>query len=108
MQISSFLIIDEIPLLNVGIVEAIDTACQLLTGIQEPFGGKIVIAIGDFRQVAPIVKHGSELDTYQASILSWPVWQTFTTLELFCPICNAQDLELCQFVDSIGEDTSCS
>ena len=44
--------------------------------------------------------------TYHASILSWPLWESFKTLELIQPMHNAEDLQLSKFVDNIEEDCS--
>ena len=108
INIAPFICLDEFPMQSLAVAEAIDSALCLICSSDEPFGfgGKIIIAIGDFRQVAPIVPYGKESAAFQASILSWPIWKLFHTLELTQPIHNAQDLELSEFVDNIGEDYS--
>ena len=106
INIAPFICLDEFPMQYLAVAEAINSALCLICSSDEPFGGKIIISIGDFQQVAPIVPYGKESATFQASILSWPIWKLFHTLELTQPICNAQDLELLEFVDNIGEDYS--
>ena len=41
---------------NKAAFEAVDSLLYSLTASPLPFGGKILIAVGDFRQVAPVVK----------------------------------------------------
>jgi hypothetical protein len=43
---------------NKAAFEAVDSLLYSLTASPLPFGGKILIAVGDFRQVAPVVKGG--------------------------------------------------
>ena len=35
-----------------------------------PFGAKIVVGLGDFRQVAPVVRNGGPTGSFDASIRS--------------------------------------
>lgn len=71
---------------------------------EDPFGGKVFVGVGDFRQVAPVIKgNPSSTATLDASIRSSSLWQTFTILRLHAPIRNASDLEYSKWVDLIGE-----
>jgi hypothetical protein len=69
-----------------------------------PFGGIPFVGIGDFRQVAPVVKGGGRTATRLASIQSSPLWGKFTILRLHSPIRSAQDPQYTAFVDDIGEN----
>jgi ATP-dependent DNA helicase PIF1 len=42
---------------------------------QVPFGGKIVLMGGDFRQVLPVVKHGNRASIVGATLPSSPLWR---------------------------------
>ena len=62
---------------------ALDAVDKLLRDITEfrnkPFGGKVVLLGGDFRQCLPVVKRGHRVAVVQSSIktaLSWPCFQT--------------------------------
>ena len=53
---------------NKAAFKAVDSLLYSLTASPLPFGGKVVIAVGDFRQVAPVVKGGGLSATIDASI----------------------------------------
>ena len=42
-----------------------------------PFGGKIFIISGDFRQIGPVVPRGSHADVVASSIKTSPAFATF-------------------------------
>lgn len=91
---------------NRASVEAVDVLCRQLGDANLPFGGKALIAVGDFRQVAPVVKGGSLADVIDASIKSSWLWPSFHVLHLTQPMRNAADLAFSAYVDDIGEDTA--
>ena len=88
---------------NKACVECASKLMQDITGVSEPFGGKVVVALGDFRQVAPVVKDGGPSATFDASIRSSRLWESFQILSLTQPIQNAMDPEFSAWVDEIGE-----
>lgn len=83
---------------NIAIFESIDTVIRALVGKDEPFGGKVIPGLGDFRQVAPVIPNAGENDTVLASIKSSPLWQHFRTFTLTQPMRYGEDEELCQFI----------
>lgn len=103
---SAFIVWDELPMANIAAFEAVDALLRRLTGVDLPFGGKAVVAIGDFRQVAPVVKGGGPTACFMASILSSSLWKHFRIHQLTAPMRNASDPEFADFVDSVGENTS--
>ena len=69
-----------------------------------PFGGIPFIGIGDFRQVAPVVKGSGCTPARLVSVKSSTLWPSFSVLSLEAPIRTARDPEYTAFVDHIGED----
>jgi PIF1-like helicase len=92
------------PMANRAALQAVDSLFQALTGSTEPFGGKTFIGVGDFRQVAPVVRGGGLAAVVDASIRTSPVWDNFHISRLITPMRNAANPEFCLYVDSIGED----
>ncbi|RAW00768.1 AAA family ATPase [Pseudochryseolinea flava] len=62
------LIIDEVSMVRVDLLDAIDQSLRLNMGIDLPFGGKQVIFIGDVFQLSPVVQQqdyqGGDFDEY--------------------------------------------
>ena len=52
-----------------------------------PFGGKVVVFGGDYRQCLPIVPHGSRAATVAASFKRCSLWQELTQLCLMINMC---------------------
>jgi hypothetical protein len=103
---ASLIIWDELPMANVVAFDAVNSVLKSIMNCGDSFGRKTVIAIGDFRQVAPVVKGGGPTACYMASVLSSPLWSSFQLHRLTAPIRNASDVEFADFVDDIGEDTT--
>jgi hypothetical protein len=68
-----------------------------------PFRGKMILGLGDFRQVAPVFKGAGITATLDASIRSSTLWEHFQILRLTAPVRNAADLEYADWVDAIGD-----
>ncbi len=47
-----------------------------------PFGGKVVVFSGDFRQVLPVIERGSRAAIVQAALKNHELWRHFTVLNL--------------------------
>lgn len=48
---------DEVSMSSKYLIEAVDRLLQDLTGVKRPFGGKLIVLGGDFKQTLPIVKN---------------------------------------------------
>lgn len=76
----------------------------MITQKNQPFGGIPFVGIGDFRQVAPVVKGQGCTPARLASIKSSSSWSQFKILTLHTPVRSAQDPQYTAYVDRIGED----
>jgi hypothetical protein len=101
---TAIIIWDELPSANIAVMESIHEVCCRVTGQNRPFGGIPFVGVGDFRQVAPVVKGHGSAPTLLACIKNAPVWKQFLQISLQYPYRGASDPEYTAFVDNIGED----
>ncbi|KAI7938124.1 hypothetical protein MJO28_015044 [Puccinia striiformis f. sp. tritici] len=74
MQKARVIIWDEISMQHRHAVEAVDRSMQDLMQDERPFGGKLVIFGGDFRQTLPVVRNGTIFDQQNACMISSTLW----------------------------------
>ena len=58
-------------------LEAVDRTLQDIIGVRRPFGGKVMLLSGDFRQILPIVPKGTETQIIDQCIKHSVLWQHF-------------------------------
>jgi PIF1-like helicase len=63
-------------------LDVIDRLIRDLTNDKRPFGGKIILLGGDFRQTLPIVRRGNRVKTVETCLKSGRLWHLFTPLKL--------------------------
>ncbi|KAL0340283.1 UNVERIFIED_CONTAM: ATP-dependent DNA helicase PIF6 [Sesamum radiatum] len=79
---ASAIIWDKAPMANRKAFETVDRTFRDILGVDLPFGGKIMILGGDFRQVLPVVIGGTKLQIINASIVQSPLWSNVRLLHL--------------------------
>ena len=104
LRAATLIVWEELPMANKACVHAVDALLRLLCNTDKPFGGKPFIGVGDFRQVALVVRGSGLSAAIDASIRTSALWPRFTLSKLEQPMRNAADLEYCNYVDGIGED----
>lgn len=68
------------------------------------FGNKTFLALGDFRQVAPVLRDvTAPAAVYDSSIRSLSLWTNFQILRLTQLIRNAGDPAYADWVDQVGD-----
>ena len=73
----------------------------------KPFGGKVVVLGGDFRQILPVVRKGSRYDIVNSAINYSDLWQYCTVLRLSqnmrlkCAVSNESAIHIKEFADWI-------
>ena len=72
------LLIDEATMLHRFHLEALDrTLRDLLNEPEKPFGGKILILAGDFRQCLPVVRGANQAQCVKATVKESDLWRNF-------------------------------
>lgn len=110
---TDLIIWDEAPMAHRQAFETLDRTLRDLQSLHnpeaanKPFGGKTVILGGDFRQILPVVAHGSRQDTVKASISKsylWPYAQVYT-LNTNMRLSQA-DREFAEWILEVGNGTA--
>ena len=94
---------DEAPMANSAVLACVEETYRRIMGNDLPFGGKVIVLLGDFRQTCPVIRRGTRAQVIKASIRSSPLWPLFKVFHLRTPIRNAADPEFANFVDAIGD-----
>ncbi|KAG5556137.1 hypothetical protein RHGRI_006680 [Rhododendron griersonianum] len=68
-----------------------------------PFGGKIMVLGGDFRQVLPVVPKGTKAKTINASIAKSPLWRNVQVIRLKQNMRSVNDREFTDFLLRVGD-----
>jgi hypothetical protein len=74
LQAATVLIWDEAPMCHKHNFEAVDRTLRDFMGVDVPFGGKVMLFGGDFRQVLPVVRRGTRSDIEAASLSKATFW----------------------------------
>ncbi|XP_045831092.1 uncharacterized protein LOC123922418 [Trifolium pratense] len=88
LRAASLFIWDEAPMMNRHCFEAFDRTMKDLMGKvdkknrDKPFGGKVVVLGGDFRQILPVIRKGSRSEVVRATISSSKLWKHCKVLKL--------------------------
>ena len=83
VQMARLLLVDEAPMLDRFQLEALDRSLRDLMGQPDlPFGGKIILLAGDFRQCLPVVPGENRAGTVDHCINQSHLWQNFRVLTL--------------------------
>ncbi|XP_057734535.1 ATP-dependent DNA helicase PIF1-like [Arachis stenosperma] len=81
VRLADLIFWDEALMTNKLAFEALDrTLCDIMVSVSDrnkdlPFGGKVVVLGGDFRQVLPVIPKGSRAEIVMASINSSILWK---------------------------------
>ena len=79
---AAIIIWDEIVMCHRHCIECVDRTLRDITEVEMPFGGKIVLFAGDFRQILPVVRGGSRAQIVNACMKSSPLYRNIKSVEL--------------------------
>jgi hypothetical protein len=102
LRIATIIIWDEAPMTHRFSIEAVDRLLQDLNSCSLPFGGKIVVFGGDFRQVLPVVPRGNRSDVANASLVNSYPWNSFQRYKLHHNVRASTDSDFSNYLLQIG------
>ncbi|XP_025981168.1 ATP-dependent DNA helicase PIF1 [Glycine max] len=82
LHITKLIIWDEAPMCHRYSIEALDKILQDIMHNGNPFGGKVIVFGGDFRQILPVVPRGNRSDIVYATLNSSYIWNHCQILKL--------------------------
>ncbi|XP_029124910.1 uncharacterized protein LOC109787689 [Cajanus cajan] len=94
---------DEAPMTNRYALEALDRSLKDILDCNAPFGGKIMILGGDFRQVLPVVPKGTKAQMIYACIVKSHLWPITKVLHLRQNMRSLQDPNFAEYLMRIGD-----
>ncbi|XP_021974952.1 ATP-dependent DNA helicase PIF1-like [Helianthus annuus] len=84
-------------------IEAVDRILQDITGVRLPFGGKVMVMGGDFRQVLPVVKRGTRAQIVDSSLRMSPLWHLTKKMRLTINMRALNDPWYSDFLLRVGD-----
>lgn len=103
---AQLIIWDEAPMTHRHALELVDRLLQDLMDSELPFGGKVMVLGGDFRQVLPVVRGGTRPQIVNSCIVNSYCWHHFQVLHLSSNMRAAGDPEFQQFLLKVGNGTT--
>lgn len=100
---TSLIFWDEAPMANKLTIQALDLLLRDICDIDCPFGGKVVVFGGDFRQVLPVLPNKSQQEAVEASLVSSSLWPLFTRFYLTENMRAREDPNFAAFLLSLGD-----
>ena len=76
------IVFDEVSMIPKYALQAIDRMFRDISNIDSPFGGKVVLLGGDFRQILPVVRRGRPAEIIDICLKSSYIWPLITTFKL--------------------------
>nr|KYP37244.1 putative ATP-dependent helicase YHR031C family [Cajanus cajan] len=92
---------DEAPMTNRYALEALDITLKDILDCNAPFGGKIMILGGDFRQVLPVVPKGTKAQMIYVCIVKSHLWPMTKVLHLRQNMQSLQDPNFAKYLQNI-------
>nr|XP_027102854.1 uncharacterized protein LOC113724113 [Coffea arabica]XP_027108986.1 uncharacterized protein LOC113728823 [Coffea arabica] len=94
---------DEASMAKKEIIETFDMLLKDIMECDDPFGGKLVVFGGDFRQTLPVIKDATRDVLVQSSFVNSHLWTTLQKITLSENIRAVMDHSFSEFLLRIGE-----
>ena len=98
MKSTNIIFWDECSMVHVDVAECVNRSLQDVSKSSLPFGGKVVVFMGDFQQLLPVVRHGNG-DACTIMRAKW--WSSVQILRLTRNF-RSDDPDYCQMLHAVG------
>ncbi|XP_020254142.1 ATP-dependent DNA helicase PIF1-like [Asparagus officinalis] len=102
IKIAKLIIWDEAPMAKLVAIEILDRTLRDIMDQDEPFGGKVIVFGGDFRQVLPVVPRAIRSQTIRESLVSSYLWSKMEKLKLSKNMRAITDSTFSEFLLRVG------
>ena len=99
---ASLLVIDEYTLGNKLVYETVDRSLRELLKNDKPFGGKVILFSGDWKQILPVVPNGQRTEIVKAAFKSSYLWDSVKLLHLTQNMRANEDEEFAKYLLDVG------
>ena len=104
LKAAAIIIWDEVTMANVNAFNAVDRLLQDVMKDPRPFGGKVILIGGDFRQCLPVVRGGHKTTIIEACLVNAPTWPRFRHLRLTENMrADQQEVDFAEWLIHLGE-----
>ena len=90
-------------MVNRRALESLDRTFRDIMEVNLPFGGKVLILGGDFRQVLPVIPKGTKAEMIDACIVKSLLWKDVKVLHLKQNMRSINDEEFAEYIQRIGD-----
>jgi ATP-dependent DNA helicase PIF1 len=102
---ASLIIWDEVAMTKRQCVEVLDRSLRDIMECTQPFGGKVMLFGGDFRQVLPVVTRGTRAQITDATLLRSYIWGSVRHMRLTQNMRAQSDKWFAEYLLRIGNGT---
>ncbi|XP_074298793.1 ATP-dependent DNA helicase PIF1-like [Silene latifolia] len=106
IRVCKLIIWDEAPMAKRQSIEHFERTLRDICSKNIPFGGKVVVFGGDFRQVLPVIPKSTLREAINASLVMSPLWPTLEKIRLTINMRAINDPCFSDFVLRVGEGSS--
>ncbi|XP_026434652.1 ATP-dependent DNA helicase PIF2-like [Papaver somniferum] len=100
---ASLIIWDEPIMENRYAFEDLDRILRAVTKVEKPFGGKVLVFGGDFRQVLPVIERGTRAQAVSACLTNAKFWKDVKVSHLKENMRSRLDPDFSEFLVRIGD-----
>ncbi|UYV73090.1 hypothetical protein LAZ67_10001791, partial [Cordylochernes scorpioides] len=100
---SSLIIWDEISMAIGYALTAIDRKLRDVMRDERPFGGKVILFGGDFRQNLPVIKHGHPAQIIESTVKRNPLWCHVKSEKLTLNMRTKDEVIFAEYLLKVGE-----